>query len=159
MHFKQYWPLKFTFCNAINQTMCSIYQVMETEWLVSMDIFFFFLQHRHGVNAISKWGPSHAPCSYTWSCCCLASSICCLCFSICEAASFFCSSWAAKSCSLRLLNWPIMPMSWRSFSARLSGVPKGQEWRRGGNRGQRWYEISSTLLRLPRGFWNSTSSF
>lgn len=80
------------------------------------------LQPRHTVLS-----PSHAACSHTWSCCCLASSICCLCFSICEAASFFCSSWAARSCSLRLLNWPIMPMSWRSFSARLSGVPIGQE--------------------------------
>ena len=67
----------------------------------------------------------------TWSCCCLANSICCLCFSICEAASFFCSSWAARSCSLRLLNWPIMPISWRSLSARLSGVPGEGEGRRG----------------------------
>lgn len=69
-------------------------------------------------------GTSHVACVSTWSCCCLASSICCLCFSICEAANFFCSSWAARSCSLRLLSWPIMPMSWRSFSARLSAVPR-----------------------------------
>lgn len=65
----------------------------------------------------------------TCSCCCLASSICCLCFSSCEAAIFFCSSWAARSCSLRLISWPIMVESWRSFSSRDSGVP-GQEVRK-----------------------------
>lgn len=59
----------------------------------------------------------------TCSCCWRASSICCRCFSICEAASFFCSSWAARSCSLRLMSWVIMVESCRSFSARLSGVP------------------------------------
>lgn len=87
----------------------------QTKWLVRTDFGFFSVD------------PSHAVCFSTWSCCCLASSICCLCFSIWEAASFFCSSWAARSCSLRLLNWPIMPMSWRSFSARLSGVPGVRE--------------------------------
>lgn len=64
---------------------------------------------------------SARPC--TCSCCCLASSICCLCFSSCDAAIFFCSSWAARSCSLRLINWLIMVDSWRSFSSSDSGVP------------------------------------
>lgn len=64
----------------------------------------------------------------TCSCCWRANSICCLCFSICEAASFFCSSWAARSCSRRLISWVIIVESWCSFSARLSGVPsEGRE--------------------------------
>lgn len=62
--------------------------------------------------------------SLTCSCCWRARSICCRCFSICEAASFFCSSWAARSCSRKLISWVIIVESWRSFSARLSGVPK-----------------------------------
>lgn len=62
--------------------------------------------------------------SLTCSCCWRARSICCRCFSICEAASFFCSSWAARSCSRKLISWVIMVESCRSFSARLSGVPK-----------------------------------
>lgn len=109
-----------------------------------------FLQRRH---IFSERSSCHAACSRTWSCCCLASSICCLCFSICEAASFFCSSWAARSCSLRLLNWPIMPMSWRSFSARLSGVPTGRESEEGGGgrKGQRWE--GSTLKKSARLGW------
>ena len=70
---------------------------------------------------------------FTCSCCCRASSICCLCFSICEAASFFCSSWAARSCSRRLISWPIIVESWCSFSARLSGVPaQATPWWGGG---------------------------
>lgn len=63
----------------------------------------------------------------TCSCCWRARSICCRCFSICEAASFFCSSWAARSCSRKLISWVIMVESCRSFSARLSGVPKCAE--------------------------------
>lgn len=59
----------------------------------------------------------------TCSCCWRASSICWRCFSICEAASFFCSSWAARSCSRRLMSCVIIVESCRSFSARLSGVP------------------------------------
>lgn len=86
--------------------------------------------------------------SRTWSCCCLASSICCLCFSICEAASFFCSSWAARSCSLRLLNWPIMPISWRSFSARLSGVPRAGRGERSEVSGKHFEENGTAWLRL-----------
>lgn len=62
--------------------------------------------------------------SLTCSCCWRARSICCRCFSICEAASFFCSSWAARSCSRKLISWVIIVESCRSFSARLSGVPK-----------------------------------
>lgn len=69
-------------------------------------------------QAWGAWAPV-----LTCSCCCLASSICCRCFSIWDAASFFCSSWAANSCSRRLVSWLIIPMSCRSFSARLSGVP------------------------------------
>lgn len=76
---------------------------------------------KHKTHCMMKHGEK----VLTWSCCCFANSICWRCFSICEAASFFCSSWAASSCSLRLLSCVIIPISWRSFSARLSGVPVG----------------------------------
>ncbi|TNN43043.1 hypothetical protein EYF80_046782 [Liparis tanakae] len=57
----------------------------------------------------------------------LGSSICCLCFSICEAASFFCSSWAARSCSLRLLSWPIMPISCLRYLRGVGGEREGSK--------------------------------
>lgn len=69
-------------------------------------------------------GASAPVAGLTCSCCWRARSICCRCFSICEAASFFCSSCAARSCSRKLISWVIMVESCRSFSARLSGVPK-----------------------------------
>lgn len=84
-----------------------------------------WLLREFGAHLISS---SLAPfASLTCSCCWRARSICCRCFSICEAASFFCSSCAARSCSRKLISWVIMVESWRSFSARLSGVPK---WKR-----------------------------
>lgn len=69
--------------------------------------------------------PNKQTCSHhTCSCCCLANSICCLCFSNWEAAIFFCSSWADRSCSLKLISWPIMVESCCSFSSSDSGVPE-----------------------------------
>lgn len=86
----------------------------------------------------------------TCSCCWRASSICWRCFSIWEAASFFCSSWAAKSCSRRLMSCVIMVESCRSFSARLSGVPGTKQMQsKTGNKMEEKNKQSTTLHPLP----------
>lgn len=102
--------------------------------LLNFHDFIFWRKHptNRPISVIACWAwrpPPTLPVpwllgSLTCSCCWRARSICCRCFSICDAASFFCSSCAARSCSRKLISWVIMVESCRSFSARLSGVPK-----------------------------------